>query len=152
MYTLSCPAVGTFGKHWLTARVSSRPGGKAVLWRPRLAGTWQYIMMVYIWEATPYKCSWCIFTQMCLKHDMRTYLRGNHCGSDIESGAGGIWNPFFINTDKFSKTFNHLIRIKILKKKMQLDVEESTPASDMTYWFPFRIAIGNCHHAIRPCV
>ena len=28
---------------------------------------------------------------------------------------------------------------------MQLDVEESTPASDMTYWFHFRIAIGNCH-------
>ncbi len=25
---------------------------------------------------------------------------------------------------------------------MQLDVEESTPASDMTYWFHFRIAIG----------
>ncbi len=30
---------------------------------------------------------------------------------------------------------------------MQLDVEESTPASDMTYWFNSRIAILNCHHA-----
>ncbi len=27
--------------------------------------------------------------------------------------------------------------------KMQLDVEESTPASDVTYWFHSRIAIGN---------
>ena len=28
---------------------------------------------------------------------------------------------------------------------MQLDVEESTPASDITYWFHSRIAIGNSH-------
>ncbi len=28
-------------------------------------------------------------------------------------------------------------------KKMQLDAEESTPASDRTYWFHSRIAIGN---------
>ncbi len=32
--------------------------------------------------------------------------------------------------------------------KMQLDVEESTPASDMTYWFHQKNAIGNCHHTI----
>ncbi len=29
---------------------------------------------------------------------------------------------------------------------MQLDVEESTPASDITYWFHSIIAIWNCHH------
>ncbi len=29
---------------------------------------------------------------------------------------------------------------------MQLDAEESTPASDMTYWFHSRIAIWNCLH------
>ncbi len=28
-------------------------------------------------------------------------------------------------------------------EKMQLDVEENTPTSDMTYWFHSRIAIGN---------
>ena len=33
-------------------------------------------------------------------------------------------------------------------KKMQLDIEDSTPASDMTYWFHPRIAIDNCYHAI----
>ncbi len=31
---------------------------------------------------------------------------------------------------------------------MQLDVEESTPASEVTDWFHSRIAIGNCYHAI----
>ncbi len=32
--------------------------------------------------------------------------------------------------------------------KMQLDIEESTPASYMTYRFHSRIGLGNCHHAI----
>ncbi len=32
---------------------------------------------------------------------------------------------------------------------MQLDIEGSTPASDMTYCVHFRIAICNCQHAIR---
>ncbi len=35
--------------------------------------------------------------------------------------------------------------------KMQLDVEESTPASDMTYWFRSKIAIGNCHQQAITC-
>ncbi len=32
---------------------------------------------------------------------------------------------------------------------MQLDVEESTPASDMTVLFHSRMAIDNCQHAIE---
>ncbi len=32
------------------------------------------------------------------------------------------------------------------RKKMQLDVEESTPAKNMIYLFHSRIAIGSCHH------
>ena len=31
---------------------------------------------------------------------------------------------------------------------MQLDVEESTPACDMSFKFHSRITIGNCHHTI----
>ena len=36
----------------------------------------------------------------------------------------------------------------LLIRKMQLDVDESTPANDKTYWFHPRVAIGNCHHTI----
>ncbi len=32
--------------------------------------------------------------------------------------------------------------------KMQLDIEESIPASDMTYYFDSRKAIDNCHNSI----
>ncbi len=38
--------------------------------------------------------------------------------------------------------------LDVVYLKMQLDVEESTPASDMTYSFPYRIAIGICLLAI----
>ncbi len=42
------------------------------------------------------------------------------------------------------------------KTKMQLDVKESTPASDVTYWFHSRIAIISSHHVIicpsEPCL
>ncbi len=34
------------------------------------------------------------------------------------------------------------------KEQMKLDIKDSTLASDRTYWFHFRIAIGNSYHAI----
>ena len=54
----------------------------------------------------------------------------------------------FIATCKTEPLFLYSpIKSETYSLKMQLDVEESTPASDMTVLFHSRIAIGNCQHA-----